>query len=114
MSEQIGRYRCPTCGAIFLDEGAFLTHTRAHGGAELQPAYETKTDSREDLTRAYSHADSMFKRARLPIFGIAVAFLLTFAYATVLGIGLFAPMFMGATIAVIIGAAFLFRELMEG
>jgi hypothetical protein len=45
---------------------------------------------------------------------MTVAFLLTFAYATVLGIGLFAPMFWGATIAVIIGAAFLFKSLMEG
>jgi hypothetical protein len=107
MAQQIGQYRCARCGAVFDGRAAYTNHLQMH--EETEP----ETDSR-GLSQAYAHADREFSSARLPIFGIVVLFLATFGIATALRIAVFAPMFVAAVIAMIIGAGFLFKYLLEG
>ena len=67
-----------------------------------------------DLSQTYARADREFKSARVQIFGIIALFLVAFGVATALRVALFAPMFVASVIAMIMGAASLFKYLMEG
>ncbi len=113
MSEQVAEYRCSRCGATFSDGKALSSHLRTHEAGQPETT-RTQGESRQDLTDAYAHADREFRRARMPIFGATIAFLLVFAYAAASGAAVFAPLFVGATVVTIVSLLFLFKFLMEG
>lgn len=110
MSEQVGQFGCPACGQVFTDATIFSDHVKAHQVSEFQtgPAEEF------DIERAYAHADEEFRRSRVPLFGIALFFLLAFVYSVAFRVAIFAPLFVAATASMILAAAFLFKDLMEG
>jgi hypothetical protein len=106
---------------VFDDVKMLSNHLYMHEEAEPETGSHLHEGHEESVTRprgqvslAYVHADREFKSARVPIFGIVAVFLVTFGAASALRVALFAPMFVASVIAMIIGAAFLFKYLMEG
>jgi hypothetical protein len=121
MSEQVSGYRCSRCGAVFDDAQALSNHLHMHEEVEPEAGSHLHAGHDEEMTRpkgrvslAYLHADGEFKSARLPIFGVFAVFLVISGIAAALRISLFVPIFIGVLIAMLAGAGFLFKYLMEG
>jgi len=121
MTEQVGRYQCSRCGALFDDANALSNHLHMHEETEPETGPHLHAGHEEDVTRprgkvelAYGHADREFTSARVPLVAIFAIFLVLFAVATVFSIPLFAPMFVAALAAVIITAGYLVKYTLEG